>query len=91
MIKRSATVKIIGVRRRVIRASPGALRARPILRARSRTADTHRRRKLSWVAIVAIEQPPDFLITHGRIHTMRTVSGNLLVCKDSLFLDGQEQ
>ena len=42
--------------------------------------------------ILGIDHPTlDRLIASGKVHSIQTVSGNIRVCKDSLFLKQEEQ
>ena len=77
-------MKITTVRRRLVRVRAVALRARcPVCQ---REVDTLTPSQTAEVLAVG-RQSLDGLITRGLIHTMRTVSGSLLVCKDSLLVD----
>lgn len=77
-------LKITTIRRRLVRVRVMALRARcPVCQ---REVDTLT--PLQTAEVLAVSQPAlDGLIANGLIHTMRTVSGSLLICKDSLLVD----
>lgn len=77
-------LKITTVRRRLVRVRLMALRARcPVCQ---REVDTLTPIQTAEVLAVG-KQALDELIVRGLIHTMRTVSGSLLICKDSLLVD----
>jgi len=77
-------LKITTVRRRLVRVRVVALRARcPVCQ---REVDTLT--PLQTAEVLAVSgQALDGLIASGLVHTIRTVSGSLLICKDSLLVD----
>jgi hypothetical protein len=84
MIKRSATVKMMTIRRRVFRVPASAWRAR--CRLCGRDVDLLTRTQAASL-LEADEAALNRLIEDDRVHVTRTVNGNLLICKDSLFLE----
>jgi len=75
-------IRITAIRRRILRYQPPAIRALcPIC---AREVETLAQSQAADVLEVG-RQILDDLIAAGLIHAIRTVNGNLRVCKDSLF------
>jgi hypothetical protein len=75
-------VKLTTIRRRRLRLEPPAIRAH--CPACGREVETLTAAQAAEV--LEIDAPlPSHFIAAGRVHVMRTVSGSLRVCQDSLF------
>src|SRR5262249_22541983 len=82
MIRRSGIVKITTLRRRTIKKAENLLRAHCPICLREVAIHTRSRA----VGILEVDDLEfDQLIADGRVHLIRTVSGNHWICGDSLF------
>lgn len=82
MIKRKVRLKITASSRQTLRRAAGGLRAHCPLCLREAELVSED----EAVEILQIDNPAlANLVAAGYVHTIQTVSGNLRVCKDSLF------
>ena len=82
-MEHKAKVKITAVRRRTIRVTAGALRAR--CAACGCEVEALTRSQAGEILEVGDQELGAFLAA-GRVHAIPTVSGSQRVCKDSLFV-----
>ncbi len=84
-MKEARRIKITTTQRRILRVRPTAVRA--VCPVCAREVET-----LSTGEAAAVLEVDDLifhgLLTAGQIHTIRTVSGSLRVCQDSLWVSG---
>jgi hypothetical protein len=80
--EQSVKVKITAIRRRLVKVNAASVSARCSICGQ----DVQTLTKTEAAAVLEIDQRElEHLVTEGSVHAISTISGNLRVCKDSLF------
>jgi hypothetical protein len=82
-MKRARTMKITATRRRTIRLTPPAVRARcPVCEREVEMLTVTQAAEVLEIEALAFKQ----FIADGQVHAVETLSGGFRVCQDSLFV-----